>query len=138
MNDTPDVVFPQSAAIPYRFEGPSPRILLVTSRRRGRWIVPKGIVEDWQSPREAALEEAYEEAGVRGSLVGDVVGEYEYRKWGGTCRVEVFLLRVEETLPEWPESDIRDRKWVGVEEALKLVENDGLRGVMRRAATLIK
>lgn len=138
MNDSPDVVFAQSAAIPYRIKNGSPRVLLITSRRRRRWIFPKGIIEEWQSPQEAAADESYEEAGVRGSVVGDSVGRYEYEKWGGTCRVEVFLLRVEEVLPDWPESDFRERKWVGIEEALELVDNDGLGRVLRRAAGLMK
>jgi len=138
MNDSPDVVFAQSAAIPYRIKNGSPRVLLITSRRRKRWIVPKGIIEEWQSPQEAAADESYEEAGVRGSVVVDPVGKYEYEKWGGTCRVEVFLLRVEEVLPDWPESDFRERRWVNVKEALELVNNDELCRVLRRAASLMK
>lgn len=138
MNSSPNVVYPQAAAIPFRMEGTAPGILLITSRRRKHWIIPKGIVEEWQSAREAAAEEAYEEAGVRGTLSEDSVGEYEYEKWGGICRVEVFLLRVEEELADWPEADFRDRQWVGLEEALEKVDNDDLRGVLRNAAGLMR
>jgi 8-oxo-dGTP pyrophosphatase MutT (NUDIX family) len=138
MNDSPDVVYQQAAAIPFLVDDHTPRILLITSRRRKRWIVPKGIIEEWQSSRETAVEEAYEEAGVHGTLVDGTVGEYEYDKWGGRCHVEVFLLRVEEELTDWPEADFRDRKWVGVEEALDMVDNDGLCSVLQRAAELMK
>ena len=71
MNESSDVVIPQSAVIPFRVEDGSPSVLLITSRRRKRWGVPKGLIEEWQTPRDAALEEAYEEAGVRGDLVGE-------------------------------------------------------------------
>jgi 8-oxo-dGTP pyrophosphatase MutT (NUDIX family) len=138
MTDTPDVVIPQSAAIPYRIEDRSPRILLITNRSRKRWIVPKGIVEEWQSPQEAALEEAFEEAGIRGSLVGGAVGVYEYEKWDSTCRVEVFLMRVEEVLTNWPEAGFRERIWVGVEEALELVESEEICELIQRAEGLMK
>jgi phosphohistidine phosphatase len=138
MNDTSDVVIPQSAAIPFCIDDHSPRVLLITSLRRKRWIFPKGIVEEWQSAREAASEEAYEEAGVRGTVHGEPVGVYEYKKWGGRCRVDVFLLRVEEVLPDWPEADSRDRKWVDVEAAMGMIENKDLRRVLRRAADLMK
>jgi 8-oxo-dGTP pyrophosphatase MutT (NUDIX family) len=134
MNEIPDVVYPQAAAIPYRIEDHSTRVLLITSRRRKHWIVPKGIIEEWQSPREAAEAEAFEEAGIRGTVEADPVGEYEYEKWGGTCRVELFLLRVEEELPDWPESDFRERRWVGIDEALDLVDNDDLCLLIERAA----
>ncbi len=138
MNDTPDVVFPQSAVIPFRIEDWAPRVLLITSRHRRRWIVPKGVVEERQTPEETALEEAFEEAGIRGSLVGDAVGVYEYEKWGGTCRVEVFLMRVDEVLANWPEAGFRERIWVGIDEALHLVDNDELCQLMQRAAGLME
>jgi 8-oxo-dGTP pyrophosphatase MutT (NUDIX family) len=137
MYDETDDVFAQSAAIPFVLKNRTPRLLLITSRKRKRWIVPKGIVEHWQTPEEAAREEAWEEAGVRGRIVGGAVGTYEYGKWGGKCRVDVFLLRVEEILDEWPESDYRDRKWVDKDEALQLVDNLELRRLIRRAVGFI-
>jgi hypothetical protein len=48
--------------------------------------------------------------------------------------VELFLLRVEEELPDWPESDFRERRWVGVEEAQDLVDNNDLCLLIKRAA----
>ena len=50
-------------------------VLLVTSRRRGRWIVPKGWPMEGKSFPETALEEAWEEGGVRkGRIKGDMLG----------------------------------------------------------------
>ena len=138
MDETKDGVYAQSAAIPYMLEDRTPLVLLITSRRGKHWIVPKGIIETWQTPPEAAMEEAYEEAGVRGKLVGGAVGEYEYEKWGGTCRVKVFLMRVKEVFDDWPEADFRDREWVNIKEALKLVDNPDLRKLIKSSATLMK
>ena len=134
MEDHTGAVYAQSAAIPYRIEGGALRILLIRNRSNKRWIVPKGIIESWQSPEEAAVEEAYEEAGVQGTITGGSVGTYAYRKWGGTCQVDVFLLRVENELATWPESDFRRRKWVTIEEALSLVDDEELRRLIRAAA----
>jgi phosphohistidine phosphatase len=130
-------IYPQSAAIPFRIQNGRPQILLITSRRHKHWIVPKGIIEAWQSPQEAALEEAFEEAGVKGALVGASVGEYEYEKWGGTCRVAVFLLRVQEEFAEWPEADLRDRRWVAADEAIDLIDNPDLRDIVQRASSIL-
>jgi 8-oxo-dGTP pyrophosphatase MutT (NUDIX family) len=138
MNPVSDNGCSQSAAIPFRIEKKAPRVLLITSRRSGRWIVPKGIVEEWQSSKEAALQEAFEEAGVRGTIVGSAVGSYEYEKWGGVCKVKVFLMRVEETLSEWPESDLRDRKWFGIDQALKKVDSRDLRRLIEVASGAMK
>ena len=137
MKDHTGAVFAQSAAIPFRIEEKTPRILLIRNRSNKRWIVPKGIIEDWQSPEEAAAEEAYEEAGVRGTIIGGAVGSYEYPKWGGTCRIDVFLLRVENELADWPEADFRRRRWVGVDEAMELVDNGDLRRLILMASEKI-
>ena len=41
----PDWIYRQSAVLPYR-QGPDGlEVLLVTSRKRSRWVLPKGIVE---------------------------------------------------------------------------------------------
>jgi phosphohistidine phosphatase len=137
IEEAPDI-YPQSAVVPFRMQNGRPQILLITSRGRKHWIVPKGIIEAWQSPEEAALEEAFEEAGVKGALVGGSVGEYEYEKWGGRCRVAVFLLRVQEEFDDWPEADLRERRWVAVDEALDLIDNPDLRGVVQAASDSLK
>lgn len=101
--------------------------MLVTSRRRGRWIIPKGVVDPGSTPEESALKEAYEEAGVRGEASSIQLGEYEYDKWGGVCRVKVYLMRVRSVLDDWPESAARERLWMTVETAAKTVKEQKLR-----------
>lgn len=102
-------------------------ILLITSSRRARWIIPKGIVDAGHTPAESALKEAYEEAGIRGEAFSQELGEYEYEKWGGVCRVKVYLMRVESVLESWPEGGARDRRWMTVEEAASRVKEAKLR-----------
>ncbi len=127
-----DWMFNQSAVIPFRQErGRELRLLLITSRRKKHWVVPKGIIESPLSPSESAAQEAWEEAGIRGRVLASPIGEYEYAKWGGTCHVEVFLMEVEEELLEWPESFFRERRWAEVEEAAALVDQEGLRRLIR-------
>ncbi len=45
MRTQPDYFYNQSAVIPFRFRRDKLEVLLITSRRRKRWIIPKGIVE---------------------------------------------------------------------------------------------
>jgi 8-oxo-dGTP pyrophosphatase MutT (NUDIX family) len=132
-----DWIFNQSAAIPFRFEEGAPRLLLVTSRRKKHWVFPKGIIEPHLSPSESAAQEAWEEAGIRGRIRPQPVGEYKYDKWGGTCRVQVFLLEVTEELAEWPEASFRERRWVSVEEAAELVDMEGLRRLIQLVPDLL-
>jgi 8-oxo-dGTP pyrophosphatase MutT (NUDIX family) len=43
-------------------------VLLMTSRDTGRWIIPKGNIDAGATPAKAAEKEAYEEAGVKGTI----------------------------------------------------------------------
>jgi phosphohistidine phosphatase len=121
--------FRQSAVIPYRRQGRGGEleVLLITSIRRGAWIVPKGMVEPDLTEAESAAKEAREEAGVLGRVGREPVGSYTYEKWGGTCEVTVFDLEVQRELGDWPERDVRRRRWARTDDAVEAVENDRLK-----------
>jgi phosphohistidine phosphatase len=127
MRTRPDYYYRQSAVIPYRpRSGGGVEILLITTRKRRRWIVPKGVVEPDLEPAESAVKEAFEEAGIRGSVAREPIGAFEYVKWGGTCRVSVFPMEVDEVLASWPE-DFRGREWMTPDRAADRVREPDLR-----------
>lgn len=126
--------FGQSAVIPYRHLNERIEVLLITSSDGERWIVPKGLLEPDITPAESAAKEALEEAGVKGRVGNTSIGEYHYEKWGNDYRVEVFLLEVEEELDDWVEAKLRQRKWMSVEDAVSIVEPDGLKDIVRDVA----
>lgn len=130
LNSRPELFYQQSAAIPYRWKGNELEVLLITSRRRQRWIVPKGIKEPELTAWDSAAQEAWEEAGVVGTVSSELAGVYEYEKWGGVCRVEVFPLAVEKLLDEWPES-FRERQWVSLATAIERVREESLKEILR-------
>ena len=59
--------FTQSAILPYQKKNGKLEILLITSIRKKKWIIPKGFIEFNLSPFESAKKEAFEEAGVIGT-----------------------------------------------------------------------
>jgi 8-oxo-dGTP pyrophosphatase MutT (NUDIX family) len=119
----------QAAAIPVK-DG---RVCLVTSSSGKRWVIPKGLIDPGKTAGEMALQEAWEEAGLVGTLLPEPVGSYVYEKWGGTYFVTVFLLQVTEVLEEWPERMLRERSWLSPTQALERIDDSGLREVVRRA-----
>jgi phosphohistidine phosphatase len=123
----PAWIYRQSGMLPYRWRGGKLQVLLISSRSGKRWLLPKGIVEPGMSAADSALKEALEEAGVDG--VGGVrpLGSYRDKKWGGTCEVEIYPLRVRDELEEWPESQIRRRRWLSVRKAMRRIDNKRLR-----------
>src|SRR5262245_20966091 len=98
----------QFAALPWRIDDSGRRqVLLLTSRETHRWVIPKGWPIKGRKPAEVAAQEAYEEAGLIGVLIGKrPIGNYFYEKrlrsGAVLCEVEVFLFRVERQLDDWP------------------------------------
>jgi 8-oxo-dGTP pyrophosphatase MutT (NUDIX family) len=128
----PDHFYRQSAAIPFRETAGALEVLLVTNRKGKRWIVPKGIVDHRWTAAQSAAKEAWEEAGVSGPVSRARLGTYRYRKWGGTCAVEVFALRVDRVAPTWPEDGSRIREWMPLEAAAHRVAEAELKDCLRR------
>ncbi|MGY6633992.1 MAG: NUDIX hydrolase [Alkalilacustris sp.] len=113
----------------------TPEVLIVTSRGTGRWILPKGWPMAGRTLGEAARQEAWEEAGVRGTVDADPVGHYATEKMTGgglpvPCRVEVFRLRVSDVHDSFPEAGQRTRRWVKPAKAAELVQEPGLRALL--------
>lgn len=130
----PDYV--QAAALCVRPGASGPKVLLVSSLTSGRWIVPKGWPMVDRSLAEAAAQEAWEEAGVRGTLHPDSLGSFTYRKLFKdgipvTCRCEVFRIDVTELAEDWPEKGRRKRRWLGLEAAAKRVQEPELKAILR-------
>jgi 8-oxo-dGTP pyrophosphatase MutT (NUDIX family) len=119
----------QAAAIPLK----AGQICLVTSSNGKRWVIPKGMIDPGKTAPEAALQEAWEEAGVVGNLDPDPVGSYFYQKYGGTYHVTVFILRVTSVSENWPERALRLRSWMSTKKALASIEDEGLRELVRGA-----
>jgi len=127
----PDWFYTQSAVVPFIIENEKIKILLITSRKKKRWIIPKGVVEPDLTPSDSAAQEAFEEAGIKGDIYPNPIGEYQYKKWGSTCTVTVFLMKIEMLLLEWPES-YRDRIWVGVKESKIYIQENKLQKIIEK------
>jgi 8-oxo-dGTP pyrophosphatase MutT (NUDIX family) len=127
----------QVAALCYRERDEGREVLLVTSRDTGRWIIPKGWPIRGLSSRDAAKQEAWEEAGVsKGSMADASIGTYTYDKTlssGLPVPVEtlVYPFEVENMKEEFPESQERQRKWVSTSDAAGLVRENELKAILR-------
>jgi len=127
----------QVAALCYRHDGDSKEVLLVSSRGTGRWILPKGWPIDGLNAGEAALQEAWEEAGVRkGALDSRAIGTYIYDKaldagWSIEIETHVYPVEVEDMRDRFPESLQRRRTWVAPSVAANMVHEPGLQSILR-------
>lgn len=122
----------QFGALCWRLKDGDIQILLITSRRRGRWIIPKGWPMNGQTASQASATEAWEEAGAEGVPGNDCIGMFSYQKMLGTkrgpmpCMVAVFPFQVERLRDDFPERGQRRRKWVSPSKAAKMVDEKDL------------
>jgi len=112
----------QAATIPLcRTQAGDVRICLIRRRELAAWGIPKGFLDPGDTAGDAALREAYEEAGVSGRLIGDAIGTYTYRKRGSRFAVAVFLMEVVQEEATWPEQRLRVREWFEFEDGMTLL-----------------
>lgn len=113
------------------------QVLLVTSKRTKRWILPKGWPVDGATPVEAAETEAWEEAGVRGKAKPVCVGIYSYSKMLADephlpCVVAIFPIKVKTIARDWPEKSERKRRWCSLNKASSLVQEPELAAMIKK------
>lgn len=122
----------QAGVLAFRVVDRELKVLLLTSRGTGRWIIPKGNIDDGITPAKTAEQEAYEEAGIKGMVISPIpLGFYTYLKKLNsgkslTATVEVYIFRVTERLKKWPEKGERKLSWVSMKEAIGLIEEPGV------------
>lgn len=129
--------FLQAAALCLREGATGREVLMVTSLGTRRWVLPKGWPMKGRTLAGAALREAWEEAGVVGTVTETPCGyfTYEKRRRGGlmlSCRVEVFRVEVSDLARDWPEKKRRKRAWLPVAEAAEAVSEPELQAMLRR------
>lgn len=112
------------------------RVLLLTSRDTGRWVLPKGWPMRGKSLAQAALQEAWEEAGVIGTIAREEIGAFRYNKKIDTgvwipVNCVVHTVVVSKMKNTFPEAGQRTRVWFTPQEAADLVHEAELRTLLR-------
>jgi len=126
----------QYAALPYRLHHRQLQIMLITSRRTRRWVIPKGWPMAGLKPQEAAAQEAAEEAGIVGQIADTPIGSYRYFKqlkgeYVQAVQVIVFPMRVDDQIPAFKEQGQRMFAWFGYQEAASRIAEPSLRRLVR-------
>lgn len=123
--------------LPWRRVGGEVEVLLITTRETRRWVVPKGSMETGLSPQEAAEREAFEEAGVVGTIAMDAIGSFRHDRGPPelvTDDVVLYPMLVRAECAIWPEHGQRDLLWLPADEAARKVDSEELGALIRSFA----
>jgi 8-oxo-dGTP pyrophosphatase MutT (NUDIX family) len=122
--------FHQAGVLPYRRKNGELQILLITSMKRKKWILPKGYIEFNLSPFESAKKEAYEEAGVIGTNETVELGSFRINRSIGITDIKIYSMEVIEVLEDYPEKEYRKRKWFTAKEAAENISIPEVSGMI--------
>jgi phosphohistidine phosphatase len=133
----PEWFYSQSGVIPYIIEDKKVKVMLITSRKGKKWIIPKGVIEPKMTPWESAEKEAFEEAGIKGRIYRSKITGYVQKKWGGECNINIYLMRIDKIYDKWDES-FRKRKLLSPEQASEKIDILPLKKIIKDIEKIIK
>ncbi len=129
-----------AGGVVFRRDGGEPRILLLR-HTGGKWMLPKGTIEEGETPEAVAVREVREETGLSHvRVMADLGEERYYFFWRSEDTyydktVRYFLLEflgVEEARPQAEEGFVAC-EWVPLDEAIDRIKYKETRDVVRRA-----
>ena len=134
-----------AGGVVYRRAAGGAEVAIVRVGPKGRWQLPKGIVEEGEEPEATAVREVREEAGVDARVAAplDTI-EYWYvgnERDGRRVRfhkyVHLFLLEYASGDVADHDHEVDEARWVSLDEAADMLAFESERKAMSRAATLI-
>ena len=108
--------------IPFFKRNNTYRFIIVTTRKhQARWIFPKGQPESDRDDRSVAVNEAFEEAGIIGTIQGKSI-KVRYKSGRDTVVCKLYPFKISKICREWPERKMRKRKFVKKKRASEKLE----------------
>ena len=96
----------------------NPRIAVVRLRKRNEWVLPKGKLDDGETPRAAAEREVLEETGHDVS-VHEFLGTLVYESGGGFKVVHYWRMQADGERVHELMNDIKEVDWLPLDAALE-------------------
>lgn len=120
-------------------------VCLIRPSGRGRrvWGLPKGGIEAGETLAEAAVREVLEETGIS-AVVQQELGSIDYsfysREQGGRIQktVHYFLMRAVGGDTSLHDQEVREARWVRLQDALQMMTYPNEREMVRRAVDVFE
>lgn len=124
---------PTAGGVVFRRSPKNPKVIeiLLIADSKNRWTIPKGHIEEGETPRQTAEREIQEETGLKNMRVMDWLGKINFRYRRVNILVlmttEIFLVEaLGDTDKIVPQDWMAGIKWMPVSEALEEIEYEDI------------
>jgi len=126
-------------AVIYRESNNEYKFLIISNNSDGHWGFPKGHVEEGENEKETAAREVYEETGLQVEFIEGFRIRDEYSLKENVMKEVIFFLsKANSSEVNIQLSEVRDYKWVNLEEANKLIEYMSSKKTLVQACEFLK
>ena len=129
-----------AGGVAFRARSAAIEIAVIAVGDKHRWQLPKGTIEDDESPEKAAAREVREEAGITTELVEliDVieywyVGDSQGRRVRFHKKVHFFLMKYVSGDVADHDHEVEDARWMAIDDAIEKLAFKNERNVVERA-----
>lgn len=119
-------------------------VAIIAAYPSNRWQLPKGIIDEGETPEIAALREVSEEAGIECELIEKIetieywyVGMYRGTRVRFHKFVHFFLMKYVAGDVADHDHEVAEARWVKIEDAAKMLAFKGEKQVIEKASALI-
>lgn len=131
-----------SGGVVYRLKDGEIEVILISPTGSRTWGLPKGGLQEGETPEQAAKREVREETGVDGAIVTKID---DIKYWFSSGRVKTrffktvhfYLVRYLRGSTDQHDWEVQEARWVPIEEAEQMLTYENERRIMRKAASLI-
>lgn len=99
-------------------QGQAPLVAVVRVRKRNEWVLPKGRLDDGETPRAAAEREVMEETG-HDVVVHEFLGTLVYESRGSSRVVHYWRMQAGDAPVRKPMRDIKAVDWLPLHDAIE-------------------